>query len=119
MRNKLFLAIMTAVTLLTSAVQAGDWNAYAIDSQGRYGYAYGYDSQGDAKYNALNGCGIAGCKIIMSVQSQCMAFADTHQNGYWYGYAYATNLQTAKTLALGNCAESGQGGCKVQHAQCV
>ena len=120
MSNKFSLAflVIAAAAMFSSSVQAGMWNAYAIDSQGRYGYAYGWETRGDAKFTALDYCGVSGCKVIMAVESQCMAFADTHENGYWYGYAYAGNLQTAKSLALGYCAESGQWGCRIQHARC-
>jgi hypothetical protein len=121
MSNKLTLGAVVVgfAALFSSAAQAGMWNAYAVDSQGRYGYAYGYDSRGDAKFNALEGCGISGCKIIMAVESQCIAFADTHEGGYWYGYAYAGDLYTAQNLALGFCSDSGEWGCRIRHSACV
>ena len=46
MSNKFSLAflVIAAAAMFSSSVQAGMWNAYAIDSQGRYGYAYGWET---------------------------------------------------------------------------
>lgn len=117
-KTSLATAVVGLAALFSSAAHAGDWNAYAIDMTGYYGYAYGWETRGDAKYTALDYCGVSGCRIIMAVESECMAFADTHENGYWYGYAYAEDRYTAEHLALGYCAESGEWGCRVQHSHC-
>ena len=108
-----------AVPMFCSSVQAGTWNAYALDMKGGFGYAVGAETEDEAKATALDTCSGTSCEVIVSVESQCIAFAQSITDEYWYGYAYGETMLGTETIALGYCYDTGHDTCMPAHATCI
>jgi hypothetical protein len=96
----------------------GQWAAIAADGKGRWGYGTKFDSADGARKAALAGCG-SGCKVEISAQNRCIAYAESKAGGYWYG-ASIGRTQNAVTAAARNACAAGapKGSCKVVRVLC-
>src|SRR5687767_11677564 len=76
-------------------VTSPDFAAYALSDKRRLAWSFGQRNKDEAKQNALRQCG-EGCKVIMEIHAKCIAYAESHENGYWNGFAGAPNRQKAQ-----------------------
>jgi hypothetical protein len=81
------------------------------EEDGSYGYAYDYDTQGEANKAAIGECG-KGCKVVLRLKNECGAIA---QSSSHYGWANGSNRKTAEAGALEQCGK----GCKVVAWTCT
>lgn len=78
-----------------------------------YGFATGYDSEGEAKKAAMKFCKENGenCKVVVWFKT-CGAYASSKK---FYGYGFGATKAVATGKALEMC---GQNSCKVVVAEC-
>lgn len=109
----LFLASPIAFAQKGGGAGGGDnYGALAYnESDGSYGYAYDYDTQGEANKAALSECG-KGCKVVIRLKNECGAIA---QSDAAYGWSNGSNRKQAEQGALSQCGK----GCKVVAWTCT
>lgn len=92
---------------------ADNYGALAYnESDGSYGYAYDYDTQGEANKAALSECG-KGCKVVIKLKNECGAIAQSDSH---YGWSNGANRKEAERGAVQQC---GGKGCKVVAWTCT
>lgn len=91
-------------------IQGGDgdgreWSAFASDERGNWGYGAHQVSEAAAGELALDGCGGAGigCKIFWTTRDQCVAYAESRQDGYWYAAGGGASKEDAEANAIRFC----------------
>ncbi|MFQ5439241.1 MAG: DUF4189 domain-containing protein [Paracoccaceae bacterium] len=80
------------------------WGAVGIGPGGAYGWSVGQRSEGNAISEAQSGCE-GDCTNIRTFYNTCGAMAEA-PDGAW-GFGWNADMRTAKSLALGYCAENG------------
>lgn len=118
--NYLLLSrLVMALCVLPGTASAEGWKVYAADGQGHFGWAARpVDSNSHisiAAREASLGCQQTSCRVVMSVTAQCMAFAESRMNGYWYGHAFGPDIGTATANAVRFCKDPS---CRVIHSFC-
>lgn len=116
---KIALAGAGLALLLSGGAGAAEWNAYALDMKGGFGYALGAPDQAAAESAAMSRCGDAACQIIYSGESTCMAVADSPENNYTYGYSFGKTKAGNEAIALGYCLEGEVQNCEPLHSVCI
>jgi len=101
-----FLA-SAAAFLLAPRARAEDNDKFAAiafsQATGSYGYGYGFDSRGDAEKEALAQSSGDDAKVVVWVKNGWAALAVGDDNAY--GYGWASDLGTARKIALGECRQ--------------
>ena len=97
----------------------GPWSAVAADARGRWGFAVGLATQTAARTAALNGCGIAACQIQRIAQANCIAYAESRTNGYWFGLSVDQTAQRVNDVAMSGCTRGAPPGtCRIVRTEC-
>lgn len=119
-RNFMALGAFGMLLMASDGVSAGPaWYgalAYCKDS-GAWGWQTA-DDPDDAAEIALDRCREVGvnCRLELSFQNSCGAFAAGKRNVY--GWAYASTVEEAKEMAMDECEERGS-GCKIKISACT
>ncbi len=100
---------------------SGPYSAVAADGKGHWGFAVGQDNEPQARTKAVSGCGNPGCKVELSGQWKCAAYATSRANGgYWYGLGLSRTSRGASAAAERGCAKGApKGTCKVEKTVCA
>lgn len=130
----LVAAASVCLSLAATVPAQADPIAYAVNEKGNWGWAYGYGSPaaaGDAAVGFCGGTGI-GCKAVMAVEGDCLAFVEARSDsgGYWYwvGYTQAENaynlsgeIKRVRDMVMGWCTSSDapSGSCGITHSACL
>lgn len=99
---------------------SGVLGAVAVGACDRLGYATGYGNIEQAKAAAMQACAGSGdnsCKVILSIQGDCAAFAVAGTCGS-RGWANGVDRRQAEQGALAGCAAHGGNGCTVRRSIC-
>lgn len=98
-----------------AALASGSQGAYAYSSStGRYGYAYSYNDVDSASERALEECGTDDCEVVLLFKN-CGALAKGNKGAV--GWAYASDVDRAESIAMGECSKHGS-GCQIVSSQC-
>ena len=97
--------------------------ALAADDRGlatRLGWAAGHASVGEAEREALDQCGSSSCRVIMSFEEGCAAYATGQtQDELVVGMASGHDSESQATqAALDGCKEGGAADCVVREWTC-
>ena len=102
----------------STVVWASRWGAIAIDaSTNDMGASVNRANEEDAITQAMHDCGLRGsqhCKLEGTYRNQCAAIA---WGPHHFGLAAASDLDTARSNAIENCAKSAT-DCKVLYSAC-
>jgi len=101
-----------------TAAQAQNWVSIAVDSAGHWGwqFAAGYQA---SRLGAISNCSAPGCRALFTERAWCMAFAESHAGGYWYGDAYGSDRRSVISIAMGGCrAGAPAGTCQLTRWEC-
>ena len=121
-----FLTITTiALASIIGASAAHAQSKYGAiaysSSTGAKGYSYNYSTRSVAQLYAQRECeqrsGRGDCRVLVWFRNACGAVA-TSQNGA-YGSAWATDLGSAKNIALNSCRNYGGSYCTVTAWSCT
>jgi hypothetical protein len=96
------------------------WAAVAANPKGFWGYALKRADEATARRDAVNGCGAGapGCTLVNSGQASCLAYAESHDGGFWYGVGFGESIDFAKDVAMKGCGGGGAPGCHIVGAFC-
>jgi hypothetical protein len=100
---------------------SGPWSAVAFNGSGRWGFAVGQPSSGDASSKAVAGCGGAGfgCKVGLVAQAPCIAYVESRTNGYWFGFSVDQSQSRVESVATGGCSSGAPSGtCQLVKSIC-
>ncbi len=118
------LTILLATYLATTApimvtAQAQEvWGAVATDNERLFGVAVGMATREAAETSALAECGPLECRIRMTAQQRCIAYAHS-DNGQASGYGAAPTRQAAEQSAWNECnARVPSNSCTIRSARC-
>ena len=101
----------------TAAGQAA--GAMAIGACAAYGYAFDYRDAEAARVAAKGKCVGSGCKVVVTLNHSCAAFAiDGHHACGPHGFAAARGLGDAENTALQSCYKSGGRDCVIRAFAC-
>lgn len=117
--NRVMSLVLTALIVSSFSVAAyAGWMSYAVDGRGALGH--GLSPNRTAAQNfALSYCGNTQCKVIETIASKCVGFAESHYNGYWYGIGAGPTLAAAQGYAINWCAKSAPAStCRLRHSYC-
>jgi len=111
----LFLTTMgTAATAQAQEV----WGAVATDNERLFGVSAGMATREAAETSALAECGPLECRIRMSAQQRCIAYAHS-DNGQASGYGAAPTRQAAEQSAWNECnARVPSNSCTIRSVRC-
>jgi len=113
------LLAATATLMLVVASTAKAAGALAINSCGAYGEAYGFPNIAAAKAHAMSKCPDQGCKVVLTINRACAAFAvDFKRPCGPQGWAWAGNLGRAQNAALKSCYRYGGKECVIRTFVC-
>jgi hypothetical protein len=108
------MAVATAATAQTQEV----WGAVATDNERLFGLSAGMATREAAETSALAECGPLECRIRMSAQQRCIAYAHS-DNGQASGYGAAPSRQAAEQSAWNECnARVPSNSCTIRSARC-
>ena len=95
-----------------------DWVSVALDRAGRL--AWQFDANQDiAGRRALERCNDPKCRTIFTVRAHCIAYAESHSNGYWFGVASGWSHPQAVTVAMSRCGtHAPPGSCQITTNHC-
>jgi hypothetical protein len=122
MHTVAFAAFLTAGTAFAVTPALAGWDSIAVDddvntSGGDAGYGVGQGaSKPEAETQAMKACkdeGNSGCKVEISYQNTCGAYASSQKHS---GHATGANKGVASKAAQSAC---GEASCKVVVADCV
>jgi hypothetical protein len=107
--SKFFMSSAFAVLIFVSGfattAQAQDWVSMAVDQAGHWGWQWDPSYDG-ARERALDNCGAPGCGTTFTVQARCIGYAESRQDGYWYGVAHGWSHDEVASIAMGRCSRS-------------
>ena len=113
-----FLVALTLLAGLPTTAAHADWMSYAMDDRGAVGHGRSPDRR-TAENFALSYCGNVNCRVADTTTSRCMAFAESHYNGYFAGIGRAPTLGAAKGYALNWCTKGAPAStCRIRHSYC-
>jgi len=121
--RSLSLAVIAFMASTVAAPAAGAVAAIGAVAAGtcvRLGYATGYDNVDAAAAAALQACASNGdrsCKLILSIEGNCAAFAVAGACGP-RGWASGANRRQAEERSLGACTAQGGKDCTVRRTIC-
>ena len=119
--HSLSLAVIALIASTAAApAAAAPIGAVAAGTCDRLGYATGYDNVDAAAAAALQACASNGdksCKLILSIEGNCAAFAVVGACGP-RGWASGANRRQAEERSLGACAAQGGKDCTVRRSIC-
>jgi len=93
--------------------------ALAIGACGAFGEDYDFDSEGEARKNALAKCTGKGCRVVASLKRGCAAMAVDYGNPCGaHGWGKATELGHAQNEALKACYRDGAKDCVIRTFFC-
>ena len=119
-RLTILLATLLAMdSAIVATAQAQEvWGAVATDNERLFGVATGMATREAAETSALAECGPLECKIRMSAQQRCIAYAHS-DNGQASGYGAAATRQDAEQSAWNECnARVPSNSCTIRSARC-
>jgi len=113
------LAALLAMTAATAQTQAQEvWGAVATDNERLFGVSAGMATREAAETSALAECGPLECKVRMTAQQRCIAYAHS-DNGQASGYGAAPTRQAAEQSAWNECnARVPSNSCTIRSARC-
>jgi hypothetical protein len=112
------VALLAAVDGAPS--RAATFGAVAVGACDRLGYASGYNNLAQARASALKTCtsnGDKSCRIILSIQGDCAAFAVSGPCGA-RGWANAAARAQAEETAIARCSLRGGRSCTIRRSIC-
>lgn len=113
------LLVATATVMLVVASTAKAAGALAVNSCGAYGEAYGFSNAAAAKARALSKCTEKGCKVVITINRACAAFAVDYKKPCGpQGWGRAGTLGRAQNAALKNCYRFGGKECVIRTFVC-
>ena len=116
----ILLATLLAVTatIVTTGHAQEVWGAVATDNERLFGVSAGMATREAAETSALAECGPLACRIRMSAQERCIAYAHS-DNGQASGYGAAPSKQAAEESAWNECnARVPSNSCTIRSARC-
>jgi len=116
---KNWILTTTICLAVFSATQANaGWMSYAVDGRGAVGHGLS-PNRAAAQNFALSYCGNTRCNVIETINSKCVALAESYHNGYWYGVGAGPNLAAAQGYSINWCAKSAPAStCRLRHSYC-
>jgi hypothetical protein len=101
---------------------SGGFTAFAIGSDGYWGYNNNPEDEASARQHAVSGCGGSAhnCKDFWATTDSCVAFAMSPAPDYYYAAGSGTSQNAAKSSAIKFC-QSGNapaGSCEVLMSRC-
>jgi len=119
-RRRLAMLASVLLPLATAPADAAGIGAVAVGACDRLGYATGYDNLDAATAAALQACASNGdrsCKVILSIQGNCAAFAIAGPCGA-RGWATAPDRRQVEEKAVTACSLRGGRDCTVRRSIC-
>jgi hypothetical protein len=104
------LVVGSTVLSAGAAVQAQheeggvDWVSMAVDKAGRWAWQWDATFEG-ARLRALDRCGESECGTAFTVHARCIAYAESHTRGYWYGVAHGRDHAEVQSMAMDGCGQ--------------
>ena len=114
--------LLTGLLMMTGAAATAQaqevWGAVATDNERLFGVSAGMATREAAETSALADCGPLECKIRMTAQQRCIAYAHS-DNGQASGYGAAPTRQAAEQSAWNECnARVPSNSCTIRSARC-
>ncbi len=110
--------LATTVALVATAQAQDVWGAVATDNERLFGVSAGMATREAAETSALAMCGPLECRIRMTAQQRCIAYAHS-DNGQASGYGAAPTRQAAEQSAWNECnARVPSNSCTIRSARC-
>lgn len=110
--------LMTALAGVATAQAQEVWGAVATDNERLFGVSAGMATREAAETSALAECGPLECKVRMTAQQRCIAYAHS-DNGQASGYGAAPTRQVAEQAAWNECnARVPSNSCTIRSARC-
>lgn len=112
-------SLFATTAAIAATVQAQEvWGAIATDNERLFGVSVGMATREAAETSALAECGSLECRIRMSAQQRCIAYAHS-DNGQASGYGAAPTRQDAEQSAGNECnARAPSNSCTIRSARC-
>ena len=113
------LLAATATLMVVVASTARAAGALAVNKCGAYGEAYGFPNMPAAKASAMSKCTDKGCKVVITLNRTCAAFAVDYKKPCGpQGWASAGSLGGAQNAALKSCYRYGGKECVIRTFVC-
>jgi hypothetical protein len=110
--------LATALAIVPPAQSQEVWGAVATDNERLFGVSAGMATREAAETSALAECGPLACRIRMTAQQRCIAYAHS-DNGQASGYGAAPTRQAAEQSAWNECnARVPSNSCTIRGARC-
>lgn len=110
--------LMMALAGVATAQAQEVWGAVATDNERLFGVSAGMATREAAETSALAECGPLECKVRMTAQQRCIAYAHS-DNGQASGYGAAPTRQAAEQAAWNECnARVPSNSCTIRSARC-
>jgi hypothetical protein len=112
----LFAALASVCVPLRAVHGAG---ALAVGGCAAFGYAFDYDEMSNARAAAMTKCSDGRCKVVVTMQRGCAAFAIDGRNACGpHGFATAKRLGEAENTAVRYCYKFGGKDCVIRAWAC-